>query len=190
MNALKIAEIVHEVNRIYCSSIGDNSQPSWEDAPEWQKQSMINGVNYKLANLSATPQEMHENWLKVKTEDGWTYGEVKDVEKKTHPCFLPYAELPADQKVKDSFSTFLITILAREIESSSFDTAGNKLVGRKFNPGKLDEVDTCKGLYAKAIDQLDTLQAGSKTHETLIQTAITNAITAQMWAVKAITFGL
>jgi hypothetical protein len=27
---------------------------------------------------------------------------VKDAEKKEHPCFRPYDELPAEQKIKDA----------------------------------------------------------------------------------------
>ena len=37
MNIVKIAKIAHEVNRTYCIEIGDDSQLSWKDAPEWQK---------------------------------------------------------------------------------------------------------------------------------------------------------
>ena len=35
---VQIAMVAHETNRAYCESIGDNSQPKWEDAPEWQKE--------------------------------------------------------------------------------------------------------------------------------------------------------
>lgn len=96
-----IARVAHEINRAYCQSIGDDSQPSWEDAPEWQKQSAINGVEFHLANPEATPENSHENWLAEKAADGWKYGEVKDPEAKTHPCFRPYAELPQEQRSKD-----------------------------------------------------------------------------------------
>lgn len=33
MNVEQIAELCHEINRIYCLSIGDASQPTWADAP-------------------------------------------------------------------------------------------------------------------------------------------------------------
>lgn len=96
-----IARVAHEVNRAYCQSIGDNSQPSWEDAPDWQKTSAINGVKFHLENPDATPENSHENWLAEKTAAGWKYGEVKDPGAKTHPCFRPYAELPQEQRSKD-----------------------------------------------------------------------------------------
>lgn len=42
MNIEQTAKTAHEVNRAYCLSIGDISQPSWEDAPDWQKKSAVN----------------------------------------------------------------------------------------------------------------------------------------------------
>lgn len=93
------AQAAHEVNRVYCLSHGDTSQPHWEDAPEWQKTSAINGVQGVLAGN--TPEQSHESWLKEKLENGWVYGSVKDPEKKTHPCIVAYAALPLYQQNKD-----------------------------------------------------------------------------------------
>ena len=96
-----IAKVCHEANRAYCMALGDNSQPAWEDAPDWQKHSALVGVNMHLANPDATPEMSHESWLAQKAAEGWSYGEVKDAEKKTHPCYLPYDQLPTEQKAKD-----------------------------------------------------------------------------------------
>lgn len=96
-----IAKIAHEVNRAYCFSIGDDSQPAWEDAPDWQRNSAINGVRFHSDNPNATPRDSHNSWLAEKSADGWQYGEVKDAVSKTHPCFLPYEELPQAQRSKD-----------------------------------------------------------------------------------------
>lgn len=104
-----IAKLCHEVNKAYCESIGDNSQSSWLDAPQWQKDSAINGVKFHLDN-EATPEQSHENWLKQKENEGWVYGEVKNVEKKTHPCYRPYNELPESQKSKDYIFKAIVKI--------------------------------------------------------------------------------
>lgn len=96
-----IAQVAHEINRAYCASLGDTTQPAWDDAPDWRKASALVGVDMHLANPDATPEQSHESWLAQKTADGWKFGEVKDAEAKTHPCFKPYAELPAEQKAKD-----------------------------------------------------------------------------------------
>lgn len=96
-----IARVCHEANRAYCQALGDDSQPAWEDAPEWQRSSALNGVQFHLANPDAGPSHSHEEWLKEKAAAGWKYGPVKDPEKKEHPCFVPYDQLPAEQKAKD-----------------------------------------------------------------------------------------
>ena len=96
-----VAEACHEINRAYCQAIGDNSQPAWKDAPEWQRSSAINGVKFHLANPGASPSASHESWLAQKTAEGWKYGPVKDADKKEHPCFVLYSDLPNEQKAKD-----------------------------------------------------------------------------------------
>lgn len=97
----QIAKACHEVNRIWCETLGNTTQVSWEDAPDWQKQSAMNGVVFHLSN-STTPEQSHENWMKVKENEGWKYGPVKDVYKLEHPCMMPYKDLPKEQQVKDS----------------------------------------------------------------------------------------
>lgn len=102
------ARAAHEVNRAYCLALGDASQPPWEDAPEWQRVSAVKGVAGALAGN--TPEQSHEGWLEEKRATGWKYGPVKDPEKKEHPCFVPYAELPPAQRHKDAL--FVTTVRA------------------------------------------------------------------------------
>lgn len=97
----RIAKVAHEINRAYCNAIGDNSQPTWEDAPDWQKDSARNGVMFHINNPGVTPEQSHENWLNQKREEGWKWGVKKNPEKKEHPCFTAYQFLPTEQKVKD-----------------------------------------------------------------------------------------
>jgi hypothetical protein len=105
MSVERTAKICHEANRAYCATIGDYSQPTWEYAPQWQKDSAIKGVEFHIANLAAgrepSPSASHESWLDEKRAAGWTYGPTKDAEKKTHPCFMPYDGLPLYQRLKD-----------------------------------------------------------------------------------------
>jgi len=71
-------------------------------------------------------------------------------------------------------------------------TFGEKAVGLTFNPGGSEEVNEIKELYAKIIDKLNDKKFGADmlSEETvrMIDVAITEAQTAQMWAVKAVTF--
>jgi RyR domain len=100
-----IASVCHEANRAYCATLGDYSQPSWENAPEWQRQSAINGVIFHLAahemGKTPPPSASHDSWLEEKRAAGWKYGPEKNPATKEHPCFVPYDMLPAAQKLKD-----------------------------------------------------------------------------------------
>jgi hypothetical protein len=107
-----IARVCHEVNRAYCLSQGDHSQPAWEQAPDWQKDSAIAGVNFALDNPDAMPSDSHDSWLAQKRAEGWVYGPVKDPARKQHPCFVPYDELPPAQKAKDHIFLAIVRSLA------------------------------------------------------------------------------
>ncbi len=101
MDISQVAKLCHNVNRTWCEMNGDDSQPPWGEAPAWQVESAINGVKFHLDNPDASPSHSHENWLKEKEAAGWVYGEIKDAEARTHPCFVPFEELPEDQQLKD-----------------------------------------------------------------------------------------
>ena len=104
----KLAEICHAVNKAWCEKNGDVSQPEWVDAPQWQKDSAVNGIQFHRADPNSTPEHSHANWLAQKVKDGWVYGEVKDAEAKTHPCILPYQLLPDIQQFKDKLFTVIV----------------------------------------------------------------------------------
>lgn len=106
-----IAQICHQANREYCKTQNDHSQRIWECAPQWQKDSAINGVKFVLANPEVTPEDVHNNWLKEKQANGWVYGEVKDETKKTHPCCIPYNDFPVKQKAKDAIFLAIVNAL-------------------------------------------------------------------------------
>lgn len=135
MKVLVIAQIAHAINAAYCLSLGDASQVAWEDAPEWQQQSAIAGVEMHLANPDATPEQSHESWLEQKLADGWVYAEVKDAEHKLHPCCRPYAELPAEQKAKDYLFRGVVHALkdlpdADDVEAAVAAALANKPAGK------------------------------------------------------------
>lgn len=112
-NRARIARVCHEINREYCRALGDDSQPAWEEAPDWQVQSAIEGVAFHLANPDAGPEASHANWLETKRAGGWEWGEVKDPEQKTHPCMVPFDELPPEQRAKDFLFRATVHALAR-----------------------------------------------------------------------------
>jgi hypothetical protein len=108
------ARAAHEVNRAYCIALGDDSQPAWLDAPEWQQSSALNGVEGVLVRGNG-PEQSHESWLAEKRTAGWKYGPTKDPEKKEHPCFVPYAELPESQRAKDDLFVTTVRAVAKAL---------------------------------------------------------------------------
>lgn len=100
---LRIAAACHEVNRAYCEALGDTSQPAWSDAPQWQRDSAVSGVRMHVKHPNAGPEASHESWLLEKKLGGWIYGETKnpDATPPTHPCIVPFADLPREQQAKD-----------------------------------------------------------------------------------------
>ena len=112
----RIARVAHESNRAYCRSIGDMSQPTWDEAPEWQKTSAMAGVSLHLYKPETTAAESHAAWMEQKVAEGWKHGPVKDVEKKEHPCMVPYENLPVTQRVKDYLFAGVVRAMAKGID--------------------------------------------------------------------------
>ena len=69
-------------------------------------------------------------------------------------------------------------------------TFGQKAVGLSFNPSGDDAVSECKQRFAVAIDQMNDLRTSSSSPEVkrMASVAITEMQTAQIWAVKALTW--
>ena len=100
MTPVDIARVAHEVNRAYCA---DQS-----------------GVRAILADPTTTPEQSHEGWTVVKVADGWVYGPVKDADAKTHPCLVPYSELPPEQRAKDAIFGGVVRALSTYLSETVF----------------------------------------------------------------------
>lgn len=101
LKTMRIAQVCHEAIRAFCAGIGDNSLAAWQNAPEWQRRSTIDGVRFHLTHPDATDAATHENWLRDKQRDGWRYGPVKNADRKEHPSMVPFDQLPAEEQAKD-----------------------------------------------------------------------------------------
>jgi len=100
LEVLQIALVCHQANKAWCEANDDRTQKDWHGAEGWQRQSAIKGVEFRLKNPNAGHDAQHNSWLEEKVNDGWVYGKVKDAVAKTHPCILPFDELPDFQKKK------------------------------------------------------------------------------------------
>ena len=112
VDILRIARACHEANRALCASFGDHSQLPWDQAEQWQRDSAIAGVKFRLENPDAGDDCQHSAWMKDKIDNGWKYGPVKDAERKEHPCIVPFEQLPSEQKAKDAIFSAIVNALA------------------------------------------------------------------------------
>lgn len=100
-----IARVCHEVNRMVRDCLGEAASASdvpWDELIGELRLSSIDGVEAILEGRVKSPQDSHENWLVQKHAAGWTYGPRRDDGLKTHPCMVPYDQLPLEQRLKDS----------------------------------------------------------------------------------------
>ena len=98
-----IVDCCHNAWKEYMDSIG-HAYVQIEPTDE-MKESILSGALFYIKGFregrKPTPQEMHDEWRRYKARDGWTYGGLKDVKKKEHPCMLPYQDLPKEERQKD-----------------------------------------------------------------------------------------
>ena len=113
----RIAHVCHEANRaLQVTSPAHNGDvsPHFMEAPEWMVQSGLSGVEEALSGK--TPEQLHEAWCAYKTSEGWVFGDAKDASKKTHPCLVSYADLPADQRIKDKVFHAIVNAMSEVSE--------------------------------------------------------------------------
>lgn len=111
MTIEQIAQVCHEANRGLCESTGDFSQPLWALAPQWQRESAIEGVKFHQSGEYG-PSASHEKWMADKVAQGWVYGSLKLPELKQHPCLVPFDQLPIEQQKKDSLFAAIVKALS------------------------------------------------------------------------------
>ena len=68
--------------------------------------------------VEAMAKNVHEVWARNRMEEGWVYGPKRNDILKTHPCLVPYEDLPESEKEYDR-ATSIETL--RFILKSGFD---------------------------------------------------------------------
>lgn len=97
-----VAKIAHAANVEYCRIQKQYEIPTWDQSSREIHESAMDGVRKILLNPSMTPEEAHHSWVEFKTKNGWVYAPgIRDYEKKTHPCLLPYSSLSHRERLKD-----------------------------------------------------------------------------------------
>ncbi len=66
----------------------------------------MNDSGQKDSSISASifkqlAERVHETWMARRLSEGWKVGDQRDDEAKTHPCLVPYDQLPDSEKEYD-----------------------------------------------------------------------------------------
>lgn len=54
----------------------------------------------------AISKNVHDIWAQNRINEGWTFGEHRDDERKQTPCLVPYEQLPEEEKTYDYDTAF------------------------------------------------------------------------------------
>ena len=76
-----------------------SNNPIYNPSPE--DTSRVELPEEVLALCEEMAKNTHEVWAQNRMEQGWTYGPVRNDEKKEHPCLVPYEELSEEEKQYD-----------------------------------------------------------------------------------------
>lgn len=139
MTAAEIAQVCHAANRALQQIQGDPTipvSPKWDKLDEETRQSEIQGVENILTGKVTTPDESHIEWCQFKFSHGWTLGPVKDEAKKEHPLLVPYSDLPAAQRIKDSLFFSIVRALGDVQMSLINDAKTNAAFREGFGDGQ------------------------------------------------------
>lgn len=131
---LTIAIAAFTASGAYASHLGEDYPTSWDSAPDYVRDSVINGVEFLLENEAADAAASHENWMKFKLEDGWKVGAEKDGRAKTHPALVEFSKLPPEQQFKD---VLFVTVVRGAAASLA---AGVETADEKGNDDAADQI--------------------------------------------------
>jgi hypothetical protein len=111
----EIARVIHASNA-ELQRIQDDPVPSlpWDSESAELRAGVI--ANVRNARDGMTPRLLHEMWVRDKQEHGWKLGPEKDSEAKTHPCMVPYQELPDYQRDKNRLFVAIVRSLTHDME--------------------------------------------------------------------------
>jgi len=106
-----IARICRAANRELQIAQGDpDPSPPWEEMEDWARQAVFASV--ETARKVKLPEELHEHWCRRREAQGWRFGPVYDVERKTHPLLVPFSELTEGQLERDRLFLAIVGALS------------------------------------------------------------------------------
>jgi ryanodine receptor 2 len=86
-------------------AINERSMDSRKYIPQPMDTSAVELPEELTSLVEQMAKNVHDVWAQGRINAGWTYGAVRDDAKKTHPCLVPYDELPESEKEYDRNSS-------------------------------------------------------------------------------------
>ena len=63
--------------------------------------SAIRLTDAQQALVEALAENVHDVWAEKRLQEGWRFGATRDDGARTHPCLVPYKDLPDSEKAYD-----------------------------------------------------------------------------------------
>jgi hypothetical protein len=122
---VRAAEFVYEAARLQAIAVMAPIVPeSWAERDEKFRTQFLEVIARQMGPMrSGSASELHGGWVQAYIDMGWTYGEVRDIEAKTHPDMVPYDQLEQREQDKDAVFIALCEIARKWIWESE---AGNR----------------------------------------------------------------
>lgn len=119
----KQAVFVYEGARLQAAAVGAPIIPEpWDERDDKFRAQMLENVAQMMGPRRFTdPEEAHNSWWDAYKAMGWTYGPVRDVEKKTHPDMVDFALLGWEERIKDAVYIALCEIARQWITEGDPD---------------------------------------------------------------------
>lgn len=135
-----IAHAVEDAKTLYRNHVTGELRPPFEDMPDAYRKSVMSSIMSIWHNANATPEEVHDGWMKRQTAAGWSFGDDYDKEGKKSPSIKPFAEL--DDLTKNL--TYITFSVAKSLFKLLIITEVVKAAVAKRSPPKL--VKPVKGI--------------------------------------------
>lgn len=113
LDMILVAKATHEAVRSYSSHCGHIVPPMWGELSQQDQAALLNSCVNSLAGMSK--EEFHDNWVKMKAFQGWTWGSELSIERKEHPAIIEYKKLGEDYRRKNDMFWEVSRSVARAI---------------------------------------------------------------------------
>lgn len=134
----RVAKLVHYALDAMNAYTGNSPAVGWNELPKFRKDVCRGVVSLVAKRLDGMVEErvsdkeaagampdlilqVHDVWADAYRDNGWTYGEEYDPDNKTHPCLVPFEDLPESEAIKDVLVVGLVTVFFGTLDALDKD---------------------------------------------------------------------